>query len=284
MKAWTLRKSLLLVVAVMAGVAAFGLHSKPAPVRGDLNLELQAPAFVGAAQAQENSIASVIGDEAGIAAYFNAGITINLTDVRDIYRTIEHDPLIGDPTYILGSVPVTNYNDSEDVHVYVSTDGWFMAYYLDTDLVTKIIDWQRYHNSGRTDFATKLETVLTLVAAEASLPSPSVTYYDFRFPDANRLTLVGEWVTYGIDSFQVTLPGTFTYNQRGWSYACTHSYYAHYKLDGNTLINWAPLVDPAEGALTVAELLPDTPHTFEVSQGYGNEYTYGGFGLVYRIP
>lgn len=53
---------------------------------------------------------------------------------------------------------VPDYPESEDVHVYVHRDGWFLAYYLVADPAGKIVNWRLYHNTGRNNLSTKLET------------------------------------------------------------------------------------------------------------------------------
>ncbi|MCP4362286.1 MAG: hypothetical protein GY796_30130, partial [Chloroflexi bacterium] len=108
-----------------------------------------------------------------MSAYFQAPGTIDLNDVRSLYRTIE----VETSDYILGSIAVPGYaNESEDVHVYIHVDGWVMAYYLAADLAAKIIDWQNYDGITIT---TKFENTLTMVAASLSITLPTVEYYDF---------------------------------------------------------------------------------------------------------
>jgi len=255
--------------------------SKPGtPARADNVFSLQPPPFVGIASAQEVSGASIIEDEAGISAWFQASSSINLDDVRDVFRTIETETA----DYIIGSVSVPNYDENWDVHVYVHKDGWVLAYYLAPEPAGKIFDWKAYHNSTRTNFTTKLESVLFVVADAAGVPFPGATYYDFRYPNATHLLLIGEWVHgYQTDSFQVRLPGSFAYYERSWSLA-TEKYGARYRLndveikylDGTWLMS--------QGVLTAAQLPPDQYHTIEIwcelSSYY---YAYGGLALVYRV-
>ena len=75
-----------------------------------------------------------------------------------------------------GSAPVGTYHESQDVHVYVNKDGWIMGYYLAGDPAGKAFDWMTYHDSGRTNVTTKLETAMegVLLAAEIlSLGTPT---------------------------------------------------------------------------------------------------------------
>lgn len=279
MKTISIRKSLLIGLTVVVLLTAFGLAGKPSTQDGaNATFHLQAPAFVGIARADEESIASFMEDEAGMSCYFQASSAITLDDVRDIFRTIE----VETDDYIIGSVAVTNYPESEDVHVYVHVDGWIVAYYLAADPVGKIYDWRVYHDTGRTDITTKLENTLAVVAGEAGASFSSGTHYDFRYPNATHLMLIIEWVYNATDSFVVNLPGSFAYYERSWSLGSDDFDDSRYRLDGVEILRgyingWGT----SQGTLTAAQLLPDQFHTIEIVHSSGN-HAYGGLALVYR--
>ncbi len=276
----SIRKPLLAGVVAIVLLLTFGLVTKPrAPANGDDVLSLQAPPFVGVARADAFSDASIIEDEAGISAYFQASTSISLADVRDVFRTIEAETA----DYIIGSVPVANYPESEDVHVYVHKDGWILAYYLAADPVGKVFDWRVYHDTGRTDITTKIENTLAVVASEVGVPFPGATYYDFRYPNATHLMLIAEWLSDdGTDSFEVNLPASFAYYERSWSLATSYPD-AKYNLDGVTIKSCSYGVwQTYQGTLTAAQLLPDRFHTVEVVFVRYSGYVYGGLALVYR--
>lgn len=300
-----IRRLLLVVSMIVALLAAFSLVSKRGPFnstsRADNVLDLQSPPFVNVARAETGSVASVIEDEAGVSAYFQASSGISLDDVRDVFRTIEAET----DNYILGSVPVANapetYPESDDVHVYVHTDGWILAYYLAEDPASKIFDWRRYHNGGRTNITTKLENTIVAVADAAGVPFSGVAYYDFRYPNATRLMLIVEWATGTTDSFEVELPGSFTYYERSWAlgnnneycYDGWNNYYcaARYTVNGEEIqyhssqltTGWQ---QTSVGTLAVSQLPPDQYNLIEVwaNRCASECYGYGGLALVYRIP
>jgi hypothetical protein len=222
----------------------------------------------------------VITEEAGISAWFQASTSIDLNNVKSAFRTIETE----NSDYILGSVPVEGYEESQDVHVYVHTDGWVLAYYLSEDPVGKIFDWRAYHEGDRTSITTKLENTIALVATEAGVAysSSDVTYYDFRYPNATNLMLIVEWVEAGTDSCEVNLPGSFTYYERSWSLG-TNDDWSKYYLDGVVIEDDYGWVN--HGTLTASQLLPDQFHTIEVNEGgHGSDYTYGSLALIYEVP
>ena len=272
------RRLALIGILVVLVVAAFGLVQQPeAPAQANTVFRLQAPAFMSVARAaEEESITSVIEDEAGISAYFDAASTINLDNVRPVFRTIEYE----DEYCIIGSVEVENYPESEDVHVYVDVDGRFLAYYLAADPVGKIFDWRAYRDSVETDLTTKLENTLVRVAEFALKPYTGCTYYDFRYPNATHLILIAEWTYHTHDTFEVFPPGSYTYWERSWSAGGTWS--VSYTLDGVTLFTQNPQTWlTTQGYLTQSQLLPEQYHTVDA---YGYQYGYGGLALVYEVP
>ncbi len=274
-----IRKILLIAGAVAALVAGFWLLDGHGASGSPENvLDLQAPPFVDVAKAETLSAASVITEEAGISAWFQASSGINLDNVRSAFRTIETET----SDYILGSVPVEGYEESQDVHVYVHTDGWVLAYYLSEDPVGKIFDWQAYHEDERTSITTKLENTIALVSTEAGVPysSSDVSYYDFRYPNATNLMLIIEWVDYGDDSCEINLPGSFTYYERSWSLGASDGS-AEYHLDGVEIEDDSEWVN--HGTLTASQLLPDQFHTIGLDE-YGPGYGYGGLALIYGVP
>jgi hypothetical protein len=85
-------------------------------------------------------------------------VSITINSVASLFRTIE----VSTTDYIIGSIPVPNYPETEDAHAYIHKDGWMLAYYLKVDPVGKIVDWQSYDGvtikrigSVRTDYAEK---------------------------------------------------------------------------------------------------------------------------------
>lgn len=275
-----LRRSLLVVlVTLVALVASSAAPVASTPAQGSNEFVLKPPPFVSIAQAQESS-APFPQDEAGISAYFRAPFPITIASVHDAFRTIEHE----DSNYIIGSVAVPDYEgESEDVHVYVHRDGWFLAYYLASDPAGKIIDWRLYDSTGRTTFSTKLESALSVVALPAGVTPNGISFYDFRNPNANRLIMIADW-TEGTDTFQVNLPNDFTYLERSWSFGTTR--HGRLKLNGqqlfgSTTFGWLT----TQGLLTVLQLPQSQYHTLQVEHDtYYTTSSYGGLVLIYRVP
>lgn len=271
MKLKTVRKPLIAAALAIALFVVLGLVLKPtSSIDQNGVFPLRAPTFVTLASAEGDSIASVIGNEGGISAYYQAPIPIEFTpDFKTVFRTIEAETA----DYVIGSVQVENYVESEDVHVYVNKNGWTLAYYLKADPVGKIFDWKTYDGAA---INTKLEKTLVRVASFAGVPYTNATFYDFRYPNATNLMLVGETFEGGND-FTISLPSSFTYYERSWGLYNKGG--SCWQLDGSCVSGSTGIGGgyTGQGFLTAAQLLPDTTHTVAVN-------SHGGLALVYRVP
>ena len=243
---------------------------------------LRPPAFVGTAYAAPaNDALDTILNEAGTAAYFDAGTTVSISSVRSAFTTIELET----SDYILGSVTLANYNETESPHVYVHRDGWFMAYYLNTDPAAKIIDWRAYGDSGDTVLSTKLENVLINVAGMAGgVSATNITHYDFRYPNATTMMLIAERDQgSGNDFFTVEIPVSFGVSERSLALYDRNDHYDSYAgklyLDGSQMLS--AVKTNSYTTLTASQLAPGTTHTIRIDRSYlGN--AVGGLAILYR--
>lgn len=284
----------LLAIAAFLSLSMAG-RSKIAAGSGPGNIiSLHEPPFLNVAHAQENvptepdAVNSFADDEAGIAAYFDANMNINLNNVDQLFRTIEEQT----NSYILGSLPLPDYDEDHDPHVYISTNGWVMAYYRKDEPTSKIYDWVHY--SGGSVLPTKLEQALELVANEIGASFTTADYYHFNYPNATDLMLIAEWAQGYLanDGFDILIPSAFSYYERSWSlvgysdnmaYSCT----SQYELNGTQIAEagqtkgWSFV----EGLFTVNQLPTNNLHTVTVKNHDTDcEVIDGGLALVYRVP
>lgn len=224
-------------------------------------------------------------NEAGISAYGQLGY-VDLEMVKPAFKTIEDET----SQYIIGSVPLPDYPESDDVHVYINTSGWMIAYYLNQELSAKIIDWHQYRTQGT--FGTKLADALTIVSAQMGYALPPITYYDFRYPDANKLTIIlDEEPATGIDTFWVTLPCQDHYFYgREWSHGVfrhtSYNYGSYLRLDDQQidyLVPTGPGWIIEEGTFTPLQLACDAPHEISIENTNGGQIdSYAGIAVIYR--
>jgi len=151
-------------------------------------------------------------DEAGIAAYVKLdSVTIeDLTEAWYSYHSREKN----EETYVIGTVKVNNKHEHwyNYPHLYIGLDGWMVAYYLKDEEASRIMQWKDY-TPGVINTTTLKDAIDFMAESIEVTYSPDVKYYNFEFPDANKMTLIAETLPPTFlgscsNSFSVTVPGT----------------------------------------------------------------------------
>lgn len=244
-----------LAVVALAGFAV----ARPSVSGAPAAVALERPAFLDDAS-QTDLVGEKVQDEAGIAAYYKAPNQLNLELIRPLFNSIE----LESADYILGSISVPTYDEHYDAHVYVRRDGWVMAYYLASAPTSKMIDV----NARNLD-NSKLKTVMNNVAVTGGAPFGVVTYYNFNYPNATHMLLVGEVN----EEFTITMPSNYAYYELSWA-ADDHWYGKSIVIDG-TLYGGSNNYN----LMPLTSFLPDVVHTVSP---YGSDYC--ALVIVYRMP
>ena len=154
-------------------------------------------------------------DEAGISAYVKAKTSIpNLDVVKPALATIERET----DDYIIGTVAMDYHTEEQYPHVYVSTDGWVVAYYPRDRSSGWLLPWAYY--SGGPISTTTLKEVVQIVCDQIGGDMTGLKYYDFRHPDATKMMIIVESTT-GTNFFKVTIPSNYTTYRVDWSHWCS---------------------------------------------------------------
>ncbi len=153
-------------------------------------------------------------DEAGISAYVKAKSSINMISVKPALATIERET----DDYIIGTVAMSGHSEEQYPHVYVSTDGWVVAYYLRDISSGWLLPW--YYYSGGPISTTTLKEVVAEVCTQIGGTTTGLKYYDFRHPNATKMMIIIESTT-GTNFFTVTIPTDFTVYRVDWSHWCS---------------------------------------------------------------
>lgn len=246
-----------------------------------MGISLISPAF-----AQERN-ADFLEREAGMSAYTNVGRSIDLAKAKLAFRTIERET----NDYVIGSVALSGYAETEDVHVYVHKDGWIVAYYLKAEPTSKIVDWNGY--SGGKITKTKLDIALLFVCSTAEVGMKDVKYYDFRYPDANRLMIVAEAMwndkQEALETFKIKLPSDFNFHERSFSHYSKRSsggydhpsiMYINEKQISIITRNYQSITN--YGFLSQTLLPFDTFHVIKIYSLMSDNTSYGAIVLVYQ--
>ena len=164
-------------------------------------------------------------DEAGISAYVKAKTSINLATVKPALATIERET----DDYIIGTVAMDYHTEEQYPHVYVSTDGWVVAYYPNDRSSGWLLPWY-YYTGGPISTTTLKETVVK-VCTQIGGTTSGLKYYDFRHPNATKMMIIVESTT-GSNWFKVTIPSNYTTYRTDWSHYASSNYWSYAYLDG----------------------------------------------------
>jgi len=160
-------------------------------------------------------------DEAGISAYVHAKSSVNLNDAKPAFATIERET----DDYIIGTVELAKHTEEQYPHVYVSTDGWVVAYYPNDRPSSWLFPWADY--SGGPIASTTLSKVLGTVCSEIGGTTTGLKYYDFRYEDASKMMIIVESAKNGANFFKVTIPTSFATYAVDWSHYNINQGYYH---------------------------------------------------------
>jgi len=253
-------------------------------------IPLMPPPFTGIADASSTGSiisqanTSFLEEEAGVCAYTKLTPPVNLITAKTAFKAIEYEC----EDYIIGSVAVSD-DESDDVHVYVSKDGWLVAYYLKEEPFPKILKTMMNFDDN------KLKDALKKVCDALWVSLPTLNYYDFRYPNANKVMIIADnasgGYTYGSysDSFRFMIPKEVAINvsKMYWVIFLVKGDNAYLYLDGTELTH---LTHGEEyGELTFAQpgvpgnIIPGDYYTVEVKVvDAGYPEVNGGILLIYR--
>lgn len=224
---------------------------------------------------------SFLEREAGISAYVQvSSITpVMLDNAEEALSVVEART----DDYVIGSVSLENYHKEYDVHVYVDTAGWVVAYYSRNAHASKIIDFVGFSKTNQLTTST-LEMALDIVCQAMFVTPSNVKYYDFRYPEATRIIVAvdKEDRHKATSSFNINVPKSLKVYERSWSHRVQifryEEEYPEYltgnvKIDDIVLHEFGSLPilsekDPPwhswEGTMTEHQLYPDRYCTMSV--------------------
>ncbi|MCX6093140.1 MAG: hypothetical protein NTX23_09800 [Candidatus Bipolaricaulota bacterium] len=271
----------LLLATAVIGCAAIGLgvvESVPGtPNAGGVTqvFSLSVPAF-----AQSISAARFPSSEAGISAYLKLALTLDFDKARPFFRGIQAEG----SDYLVGIVELAGLPEDVWPHLYVSKDGWLVAYYSKYDPASKLMPWKDY-TGGPIDtttlrdalaqFTTQLldsmQATFSFTASEKDLH-----YYDFRYPEARAFVLAADSVDAKepLDSLRYAIPTGVTVYDGSWAHyavkqACCPNCGgcgSNSKADDETLFTGRDGTYYKSGQLSEQALRREQAHAVTVSQ------------------
>lgn len=284
---------LICIVGIIGGITLYNLSNKPKEERNSI-FSLETPPFIEIASASEfygqREGTSFLQEEAGISAYVNVGRNIDIEKAEAAFKSVE----TANDTYIIGEINITGIPEYAHPHAYVHEDGWIVAYYSKNAPVSKIMQWNGY--GGGTINTTTLEEAIRKICLAIEIPfstiKSNIKYYDFEYPNANRMMLIVEMVSgHGnlSDSFTLTIPEECLLYEGSWShYYSGSSYYAAYSqvgIDGSVINQIGINGGYVYGVFTPQQMEAGVLHTLFVSQyDYASQPGVSGLAvtLIYR--
>jgi hypothetical protein len=250
-------------------------------------IALVKPPFLSNVSAATSPGPNFLYQEAGISAYTNVGQTIDIKTVSSIFKTIEKQT----SDYIVGTVALPGYPDNtvpghpetDYIHVYADTNGWIVAYYLKDQPASMIVDWSNY-GEDKVIKGTKLETVIDIVSKAAGVyVTTQKYYYDFNYPDANKLMIIiGGSSRVEESTFNLKLPSSLIFYEYSYSlYTKADQGSTDLYVDGNE-IRHGDNYSIYTGTLSSSQFAPNIFHTVKVGINWYPKYAFVAIVLVYK--
>ena len=170
--------------------------------------------FIGNAEAVEP-----FDTQAGMAAYVNVG-SLNLENATEAYTQIYNLST----SHAVGTINIGNNYGSDNIHVYVDTNGWIVAYLTRDEELGHMIQWAGvdYNNPTlKTTFEDAISRVCSSIGVNYSVIQGNIKYYDFEYPQATNVVIFMNTVLAGSEYTTVLIPGTYTIYSMDYSHFST---------------------------------------------------------------
>jgi hypothetical protein len=208
-----------------------------------------------------------------------------LEKAKTAFKSIE----TANESYIIGEIDLPGLPEDVDPHAYVHKDGWVVAYYSKYAPASKIMEWEGY-GGGKittTTLADAMHEICIAIEFPYTTIKDDIEYYDFEYPNANRMMLITDMTSEKFDSFNLTIPLSLEYllYEGAWSHYLFYSRYdtSTIKIDGGTVSEIA-CSDTCfgYGEFTSEQLEVEVPHEISIMQVYGRKTAGVAVVLIYR--
>jgi len=251
--------TVLVAAALVLGLHLGGTDTSQSGMSSGGSFLLSAPAL-----AQTSGSDEFPHNEVGICAYVNLGDSIDLVRAEAAFSGVEAN----EEAYIIGTVSLPNLAEDMWPHVYISSDGWIIAYYPKTEPTSRIVQWVGYQQGEVS--TTTLRDALVQVAQQSGLTTSRVLsalgYYHFQYPTASKLLIAVDTTT-GTDTFSYTLPSSLNLYDASWSHFAadaSSTYGTNTEIDSVRVFSGGGGTYIACGTLDTQFKAPETAHVVQV--------------------
>ena len=290
-------KRKIIMLATVAGILAVGLSiglsidrlmGEEGIAEGMENsFALSVPAFAQGVPANQFP-----GSEAGISAHIKVDQVVDLAKAMACFRGIQAEGA----DYIIGIVELAGLPEELWPHLYVNTDGWFLAYYSKYDSASKLMPWNGYEGGPVTTttlrdalakFTTELFASMQIAYSFSSVDA-SLSYYDFRYPEAKAFVLAADVAgnTVSEDSLRYAIPSSAMIYEGSWAHYAIGisgygSLFSESKVDDTRLHRAEAGTYHACGLLAEEHLRKEQAHTASI-QMYGGGRSGIAVAFIYH--
>jgi len=279
MKKSLIRRLFILSVIVSVIVVSTAMNSLMNRTEDErmenVEFRLATPQFLLASAATLSRDPAFPENEAGISAYLRPTTSINLTIAKSAFATIDEEEL----DYIKGTVAVNGMTEDEYPYVWVSSDGWIIAY-IPRDYKSEALITPFGYDYKTTTLAEAIKKVCN--AIEVNFDYDEVGYYHFKFPDANGMVVVLESVTnIATDEFWVNISKDATIYNISWVYY-SNGGGNWAKLDGKTFVSGYANPHKKWGFFSESEFTKGVDHRVEVHSDWSYGWAKIGLVIIYK--
>jgi hypothetical protein len=154
--------------------------------------------------------------QAGLSAYTKIADGISLSLVRPMFTSIE----LENSSYILGEYTLSNR--TEKVKLAIGSEGWAITWHPREYASEDLFDCPIFDTEIPGQMIIRLERALLEIANALSITEPTISYYDFRNPQASGIIL--HWLFIpksGSQTSTIELPLLNNYLERGYFFCTT---------------------------------------------------------------
>lgn len=221
-------------------------------------------------------------DEAGISAYVNVGQTIDLAKAKNAMRGTQAEG----SNYVIGIMELPGLPEEEFPHVYVSSDGWILAYYSKFAPAARVMQWYGYE--GGTISTTTLQDAIAKICPPIGVNFAQVRgnmgYYHLKYSEATKMVIaverIGEGDTSKTDTFNFSIPHDVTLYEGSWSHTGRTRYYSDVKVDG-TRVSKIGYTGFISDYFEDQQIAPGKLHTIELYTSHYESPNWAGVAAVF---
>ena len=222
-------------------------------------------------------------DEAGISAYVNVGQAIDLAKAKNAMRGIQAEG----GNYIIGIIELPGLPEEEFPHMYISSDGWILAYYSKFAPSSRIFQWYGY--AGGTITTTTLQDTIAkicpTIGVNFSQAEGTIGYYHFKYPEATQITIAVERIdehnTNRTDTINFSIPYEVTLYEGSWSHSTRNDYYSKVEINGTQISRINDDTGLECDYLEDQQVMPGKLYTMELYNSSVRSGYWGGVAVVF---